>query len=63
VLLDITAANNGSRTDEIDRKVQGEYFVCPPYDGPIFGCYESVNVITFNRNFPTMFPSEFPNDD
>jgi hypothetical protein len=62
VLLDITVVNNVSRTDEIDREVEGEYFACPPYDGPVFGCCESVSVITSIRYFPTMFSSEFLND-
>jgi hypothetical protein len=57
------AAGNGSRTDERDREVEGEYFACPPYDGPIFGCCESVSVITFIRYFPTTYSSEFPNKD
>jgi len=63
VLLDVTAAGKGSRTDEKDREVEGEYFAFPPYDGPIFGCCESVSVITFIRYFPTTYFSEFPNED
>jgi hypothetical protein len=63
VLLDITAVDNDSRTDERDREVEGEYFAFHLYGGPIFGCCGSVSVITFIRYFPTTYSSEFPNED
>jgi len=63
VLLDTPAADNGSKTYERNRQVEGESFVLTPYDGPIFGCCKSASVTAFIRYFPTTYPCEFPNED